>query len=219
MGNQSNSVDIVRRTVSVQSSLSVPDLNSSNLTRLSSQAFNLLLNLHVLFNPATDLTPIEKRDNIYSVPEELELTLDEQVQWRCAGFMQAEIEKYAEEKVDLTASQLEVGSDEEMDDEDDDAPPKKKGGKKKEDFSGFPTFYHRWPRSKLKLTLASPSQISMDLTKPPSPPNIASSRPLEATSSPFASEFSTSSTRRRSSPTSVASESSTTRAAGSLSKT
>lgn len=108
----------------------------------SAQAFNLLLGLHVLFNPATDLTPVEKRDNIYSVPEELKLTLDEQVQWRCAGFMQAEIEKFAEEKLDLTASQQTDGSDDEDEDDDEDAPKKKKKGgkKKKEEESEYRVF-------------------------------------------------------------------------------
>ena len=55
--------------------------------------------------------------------------------------MQAEIEKFAEEKLDLTASQQEDGSDDEDEDDEDAPKKKKKGGKKKEDEeSEFPAF-------------------------------------------------------------------------------
>lgn len=91
----------------------------------------------MLFNPATDLTPVEKRDNIYSVPDELKLVLDEQVQFRCSGFMQAEIEKYAEEKVDLSASQQDDNSDDDASDDEEAARKKKKlAAKKKEEEAG-----------------------------------------------------------------------------------
>jgi cohesin complex subunit SA-1/2 len=80
------------------------------------KAFKHLLDLHVLFastnafDPDGNPLPIAK----------LALTLDDEVQYRCAGYIQAEIERYAEflgnddeddDKSEL--SDAEVGSDEE----------------------------------------------------------------------------------------------------------
>jgi len=56
---------------------------------LIQQAFQHLLTLHVLFGPAVHPPGTE--------PSELHLTMDDETQYRCAGFVQAEIEKYADE--------------------------------------------------------------------------------------------------------------------------
>jgi cohesin complex subunit SA-1/2 len=52
------------------------------------QAFQNLLNLHILFCPSQDL---EAEDS------PLSLTLDEEVQLRCAALVQAEVERFMEE--------------------------------------------------------------------------------------------------------------------------
>jgi len=80
------------------------------------QAFKHLLDLHVLFastnafDPDGNPLPIAK----------LALTLDDEVQYQCAGYIQAEIERYAEflgnDNEDDDKSELsdaEVGSEEE----------------------------------------------------------------------------------------------------------
>ena len=80
------------------------------------QAFKHLLDLHVLFASTDTVDPDGKPLPIAS----LALTLDDEVQYRCAGYIQAEIEKYAEflgnddeddDKSEI--SDAEVGSDEE----------------------------------------------------------------------------------------------------------
>lgn len=52
------------------------------------QAFQNLLNLHILFCPSQD-------SEVEDSP--LSLTLDEEVQLRCAAFVQTEIERFMEE--------------------------------------------------------------------------------------------------------------------------
>ena len=80
------------------------------------QAFKHLLDLHVLFASTNALDPDGNPIPIAS----LALTLDDEIQYRCAGYIQAEIERYAEflgnddeddDKSEL--SDAEVGSDEE----------------------------------------------------------------------------------------------------------
>jgi hypothetical protein len=56
------------------------------------QAFKHLLDLHVLFSSSNAVSPEGKPLPIAS----LALTLDDEVQYRCAGYIQAEIERYAE---------------------------------------------------------------------------------------------------------------------------
>ncbi|KZT04963.1 uncharacterized protein LAESUDRAFT_702953 [Laetiporus sulphureus 93-53] len=56
-------------------------------------AFQNLMNLHILFCPAQSIAPDGSRLPTAS----LALSLDDEVQYRCAGFIQAEIERYADE--------------------------------------------------------------------------------------------------------------------------
>jgi cohesin complex subunit SA-1/2 len=79
------------------------------------QAFQNLLNLHILFCPPRDS---EAEDP----PRTLLLTLDEEVQLRCAALVQAEIERFAEEVAEHEAGDR---SDDEGASGDDDAAPKK----------------------------------------------------------------------------------------------
>jgi cohesin complex subunit SA-1/2 len=88
------------------------------------------MNLHVLFCPTETVGPDGASFPIAS----LALSLDDEVQYRCAGFIQAEIERYAEQLDESTASH-DKGSnvDESSQSEDDGAPlakAKKGRGKK-----------------------------------------------------------------------------------------
>ncbi|CCM03065.1 uncharacterized protein FIBRA_05185 [Fibroporia radiculosa] len=56
-------------------------------------AFQNLMNLHILFCPAQSMASDGSRLPTASLP----LSLDDEVQYRCAGFIQAEIERYADE--------------------------------------------------------------------------------------------------------------------------
>ena len=51
------------------------------------------MNLHILFCPAQTVAP----DGSDLPTAALALTLDDETQYRCAGFVQAEIERYAED--------------------------------------------------------------------------------------------------------------------------
>lgn len=51
------------------------------------------MNLHILFCPAQSLTADGGQLPTASLP----LSLDDETQYRCAGFIQAEIERYADE--------------------------------------------------------------------------------------------------------------------------
>lgn len=88
------------------------------------KSFVLLLTQHIAFRPTIEnLTPAESKLKPIAIPKALELELDEEVQSRCAGFIEAEIERYTEDKLDLTASQAAAAdemSDEEAEDEDED---------------------------------------------------------------------------------------------------
>lgn len=65
------------------------------------------MNLHVLFCPTETVGP----DGSAFPTAPLALSLDDEVQYRCAGFIQAEIERYAEE-LGETVPTLDKGSDE-----------------------------------------------------------------------------------------------------------
>ncbi|KAI0301249.1 hypothetical protein BC826DRAFT_1155978 [Russula brevipes] len=91
VGSQSNTTDGVRRV-----------------------AFQNLLNLHILFCPPPDSEAEDSPGNLLS------LTLDEEVQIRCAAFVQAEIERFAEE-----VAVHSDGSGDEGTSSDDDAAPRK----------------------------------------------------------------------------------------------
>ena len=86
------------------------------------QAFQNLLNLHILFCPPRDS---EAEDPPRTL---LLLTLDEEVQIRCAALVQAEIERFAEEVAEH--DEIADRSDDEGASGDDDAAPKKGTSKK-----------------------------------------------------------------------------------------
>lgn len=87
----------------------------------------MLMNLHVLFCP----TETDAADGASLPIASLALHLDDEVQYRCAGFIQAEIERYSEELGENTPS-AENSSDDDDDSsasEDDQAPVKEKKSK------------------------------------------------------------------------------------------
>lgn len=92
------------------------------------QAFQNLLNLHILFCPPRD-------SEVEDPPRALLLlTLDEEVQLRCAALVQAEIERFAEEVVEH--DEAADGLDDEGPSGDDDAAPKKGTKKNKRALNG-----------------------------------------------------------------------------------
>ncbi len=122
VGTQSNTSDGVRRAVSN----SLPF--DRGIAHYSSQAFQNLMNLHILFCPAQSIAP----DGSPLPTAFLALTLEDETQYRCAGFVQAEIERYAEE-LDELSPPSEEGSDENDSDgqeTENEAQPKAKKSKK-----------------------------------------------------------------------------------------
>ncbi|KAH9064622.1 hypothetical protein EDB87DRAFT_1804088 [Lactarius vividus] len=101
VGSQSNTTDGVRRA-----------------------AFQNLLNLHILFCPPQDSRAED------SPRSSLSLTLDEEVQIRCAAFVQAEIECFIEEVAVRGETASGNGSGDEGVSGDDDATPKKGSNRK-----------------------------------------------------------------------------------------
>jgi cohesin complex subunit SA-1/2 len=89
------------------------------------QAFQNLLNLHILFCPSQDS---EAEDS------PLSLTLDEEVQLRCAAFVQTEVERFMEEVA--VHSGVADGSGDEGASGDDAATPKKSGSRKSKKTNG-----------------------------------------------------------------------------------
>ncbi|KZO94707.1 hypothetical protein CALVIDRAFT_198341 [Calocera viscosa TUFC12733] len=94
---------------------------------LRRSSFHTLLTLYILFSPSQ--MPGKKTPG-----DLLPLSLDDQLQYRCAGFMQAEIEKYADEVAegrndDEEQAQDEEGSDVDMDGGEE--KPKEKAGRPK----------------------------------------------------------------------------------------
>lgn len=97
------------------------------------QAFQNLMMLHVLFIPAI---PDPDGPSPSPLSSMLALTLDDEVQHRCAGFVQAEIERFAEELVENGQDDGrghdddEEGSERSGSEDDEPGPSrKKKGGK------------------------------------------------------------------------------------------
>ncbi|KAJ7701757.1 hypothetical protein B0H17DRAFT_1127998 [Mycena rosella] len=84
VGTQSNTAEAVTRT-------------------WRAQAFMFLVNLHILFGPA----------------EQLSIALDDEVQFRCAGYVQAEIERYAETLVEPEEGEQDDEEDEDEEKEND----------------------------------------------------------------------------------------------------
>ena len=78
------------------------------------QAFKQMLNIHVLF--ATGQT--RAADGAVLPLASIPVTLDDEVQYRCAGFIQAEVEQYAESMGRGPKPINDDGSDSESDEED-----------------------------------------------------------------------------------------------------
>ncbi|OBZ76095.1 Cohesin subunit psc3 [Grifola frondosa] len=89
VGTQSNTVEGVRRA-----------------------AFQNLMTLHILFCPAESIAPDGSRLPTASLP----LTLEDEVQYRCAGFVQAEVERYAEELAETSGGETSSSEDEDVSD-------------------------------------------------------------------------------------------------------
>lgn len=106
------------------------------------QAFQNLMNLHILF------APVEASSMDIPVPPMaiMPLTLDEETQYRCAGFIQAEIERYAEEIEELSPPPSE-GSDEEGDKSGDEAPAANKRKKVKKTAQNGVTCEYEQPET------------------------------------------------------------------------
>lgn len=87
-----------------------------------------LMNLHILFAP-----PQEDADRAQLPPTaRMPLTLDEEVQYRCAEFIQAEIERYAEDTEELSPPPSDASDNSDTEKESDgDRRPKHKGDKSK----------------------------------------------------------------------------------------
>ncbi|KAG6811622.1 hypothetical protein H0H92_006586 [Tricholoma furcatifolium] len=108
VGTQSNTADGVKRAVGANVHFRIPQL-------MSFKAFKNLLDLHVLFAPReaheADGTPLP----IASIS----LSLDDEIQYRCAGYVQAEIERYVDNLLpaDTDADQDEDQSGDESGDE------------------------------------------------------------------------------------------------------
>ena len=92
-------------------------LQKSYLTLFAMQAFQNLLNLHILFCPPRDSETGDPPRTLLS------LTLDEEVQLRCAALVQTEIERFAEEVAEHGEAADRSGD--EGASGDDDAAPKK----------------------------------------------------------------------------------------------
>jgi cohesin complex subunit SA-1/2 len=78
------------------------------------QAFRYLINLYISFRRADWFGEADAEDSLL-------LTMDDEAQHRCAGFLQAEIERYAEEMEDASdvASNKEDKEDSSSDSDDD----------------------------------------------------------------------------------------------------
>ncbi|KAI0703063.1 hypothetical protein BC835DRAFT_1319789 [Cytidiella melzeri] len=90
-------------------------------------AFQNLMNLHILFCPAQSIAP----DGSALPTAALAMTLDDENQYRCAGFVQAEIERYAEElNNNADAEPASDGEDSEQDRSEGEEEREGKGAKK-----------------------------------------------------------------------------------------
>ncbi|KAI0943593.1 hypothetical protein AcW1_002723 [Taiwanofungus camphoratus] len=89
-------------------------------------AFQNLMHLHILFCPAQSIAPDGSRLPTSSLP----LTLNDEVQYRCAGFIQAEIERYAEELEEASpVADLDSENDDDSGDDHSENERHTKGGK------------------------------------------------------------------------------------------
>lgn len=84
------------------------------------------MHLHILFCPAQSIAPDGSRLPTSSLP----LTLNDEVQYRCAGFIQAEIERYAEELEEASpVADLDSENDDDSGDDHSENERHTKGGK------------------------------------------------------------------------------------------
>lgn len=122
VGTSSNACESVKRTVSV--------CLFDNLQGLTYwQAFHHLLNFHILFSSPEESGPY----HALLTRSNLELTLSDEAQYRLAGFVQSEIERYAEELADERprAAKGDLADTDNSDDEVIPVPRKGKGKGKK----------------------------------------------------------------------------------------
>ncbi|KAF7978768.1 hypothetical protein HWV62_44804 [Athelia sp. TMB] len=84
-------------------------------------AFQILMNLHVLFCPTDMVGPDGAPFPTAAVP----IVLEDEVQYRCAGFIQAEIERYAEDVAEPKPKTKAASDDENSASDDDDTSPVK----------------------------------------------------------------------------------------------
>lgn len=81
---------------------------------VSPQAFKHLLDIHVLFTPSE----IVGADGAPLATSTISLSLDDETQYRCAGYVQAEIERYVDSlNESLEGEKSGKGSDDENSDE------------------------------------------------------------------------------------------------------
>ena len=87
------------------------------------------MNLHILFCPVQ----AEEQPGPASATSMLSLVLDDEVQYRCAGFVQAEIERYADELVENNQAENdnESSSSESSEDENQETTKGKRGKPRK----------------------------------------------------------------------------------------
>jgi cohesin complex subunit SA-1/2 len=125
VGTQSNALQATKRAVRVL----VSSLLACLILKVK-QAFQNLMNLHVLFSSSEAVHP----DGQEFPLARLSLSMDDEVQYRCAGFVQAEIERYAEElEPDRPAKAAESDDGFSSQSEDDDNPDTGQGKRGKHD--------------------------------------------------------------------------------------
>ncbi|KAF9232626.1 hypothetical protein BU15DRAFT_90603 [Melanogaster broomeanus] len=125
-------------------------------------AFQNLMNLHILFCPSQATSP----DGHALPTEALALQLDEEVQHRCAGFIQASIEQYAELLEDGSVAQEEQeDSDRDDSSEEDEPAPTAKDPKGKGKGKGK-------GKSNSKAKAKSPPERSMSKNCQPPPRSL-----------------------------------------------
>lgn len=90
VGNSSNACESVKRTVREHV------YTYTNGSLIQQQAFHHLLNFHILFSSPEESGPY----HILLTRSDLKLSLTDEAQYRLAGFVQSEIERYAEELAD-----------------------------------------------------------------------------------------------------------------------
>ncbi|KAJ6612818.1 hypothetical protein B0H10DRAFT_2051218 [Mycena sp. CBHHK59/15] len=117
--------------------------HSNTAEAVTRTAFMSLVNVYILFGPA----------------EKMSITLDDEIQYRCAGYVQAEIERYAETLVEPEEEEQEEADDEEKDnDSGDDSSDAGDEGKKKKD-KGKGKAPKAKKRAVKEVDLTSPSQL------------------------------------------------------------